>query len=185
MTGLVEFSTKEVERLLDMIERSLSREELTDLYLKAGKKVGVAAEMFVVDEYPSAPGRPLPQVYSRVTKDGRVYRSKFQSERQQRWFFFALEHDIIKLPYRRTGRLGASVTHRVFFEGSNLLVEIGSNLAYAPFVIGDPEAETSQRQSMYHSETGWEPLSKVVREHDEFLIGVFIGALTEGFASGV
>lgn len=58
----------------------------------------------------------------------------FKTERQRRYFFWALSKGLIKVPYVRTGKLGQSWTWHVTPTGSGLRGEIGTKLGYAHWV---------------------------------------------------
>ncbi len=137
--------------VFDKMLDGLSNASLSGIMAFAGKAVGVAAES-VVSEYPIASGKPLAKVYTRTNAKGETYQSKFKSLKQQR-FVMALASKG-KIPYRRTGLLGRSITSDI----ANLTpvsvdVLIGSNWADAKYVIGTPD----EGQSMYHQGT-WTPL---------------------------
>ncbi len=58
----------------------------------------------------------------------------FKTARQRRYFFWAVQHGVISLPYKRTGKLGQSWTWKITTTGSGLRGEVGTNLSYAPWV---------------------------------------------------
>lgn len=78
-----------------------------------------------------------------------VYNKTFKTDKQRRFFFYALKKGIIQLPYRRKlgGGLAGAWTVRAFDQG--LSVEIGNNTSYGPLVQGQG------RQSLYHKAGGW------------------------------
>lgn len=113
--------------------------------LNAGVKVGAAAEA-LVSEYPPASGNALPLYYTRQRKDGSTYQSKFKSMRQQRKVMSMAAKGLF--PYRRTGTLGKSILSKATVAGGGIVVvAVGSNLGYAPYVID------KQMQSHYHMGT--------------------------------
>jgi len=57
---------------------------------------------------------------------------KFKTLRQRRYFFWALKHGIIQVPYRRTGTLGRRWTSRIEANGRRGI--LGNNTLYAPYV---------------------------------------------------
>lgn len=119
------------------------------MLLNAGMKVGVAAEA-LVSPYPPASGNPLPLYYTRQRKDGTTYQSKFKSLAQQRAVMGKVAKGLV--PYRRTGQLGKSIVSKAMQAGGGLvIVSVGSNLTYAPYVID------LQMQSHYHMGT-WTPI---------------------------
>lgn len=70
--------------------------------------------------YPGPPMRPYPKM--------------LRTEKQRRWFFWALREGVIHVPYTRTGKLGQSWTWKIDMTGSGLRGEIGTNLKYAKWV---------------------------------------------------
>lgn len=122
-----------------------------------GTHMGVRAER-AFDEYPIASGKPLAEYYTRQRADGTTYQSKFKSARQQRYVMRLAKQG--RIPYRRTGRLGRSITSRVDVRPGEaaVIVRVGSNDPKAPFVIGGPG-----QQSNYHAGT-WPSLPQRVAE---------------------
>lgn len=117
-----------------------------DILMVAGRAVGVKAESFVANPYPDASGKALPVWYDRVRKDGTSFKSKFKSLAQQRKVMSLVKAG--KVPYRRTGQLGRSITSLPTLAGAGLvIVSVGSNLTYAPYVID------KLMQSHYHMGT--------------------------------
>ena len=80
--------------------------------------------------YPSQTGNPQP----------------FKTDRQRRWFFWALKAGIITVPYSRTGRLANS--WRAVRRGPSDWV-IENSAAYAALVVG------AGRQARYHEDNWW------------------------------
>lgn len=137
--------------VFDKMINVLSNSSLAGIMAFTGKAVGVAAES-VVSEYPEASGKPLAAVYTRTNAKGETYQSKFKTLRQQRKVMALASEG--KIPYRRTGGLGRSITSDI----ANLTpvsvdVLIGSSWKDAFLVIGTP----AEGQSMYHQGT-WQPL---------------------------
>ena len=91
----------------------------------------------------------------------------FKSDKSRRFFFWALKHGKIDVPYRRgaspgSKKLGQSWT----IEGSNagLTQTIGTNVSYARLVQG-PELQTA-----YHKTTGWKTTHTVANEERKTVI---------------
>jgi hypothetical protein len=57
------------------------------------------------------------------------------SDKQRRWFFWALKHNIIEVPYKRTGTLGRSWQHKVAKETDAVIGVVGSQGQIAPYNI--------------------------------------------------
>lgn len=126
---------------------------ISDVWFLIARKVGVVAESRV-SEYPVPPTKPLPKIYQRTRKDGTTYLSKFKSMRQQAYVIRKMQTEGA---YTRTGTLGNSINSAVKRKTPTLfIVEIGSNVPYAPYVIGEPED-----QAPIHADR-WSPLSEDV-----------------------
>lgn len=131
------------------------RENLSAILLDAGKYAGVIAEG-IVEEYPRATGKPLVKHYRRTRKDGTSYMSKFKSARQQGYVFALAAKG--KIPYRRTGQLGRSITSSADLSGNAVITRVGTNNRAAPYVIGN----SPRPQSAYHR-GNWTPLTSSIR----------------------
>lgn len=117
----------------------------------SGAAAGVAAES-VVSDYPKVTGNKLAVYYTRQRKDGSTYLSKFKSQKQQ-YYVVKVLGEAGKIPHRRTGTLGKSITSSVEqVNADEVLTKVGTNKRYAPFVIGLPPV-----QSHYH-QGNWTPL---------------------------
>ncbi len=147
---------------LDNLDALLGPKMPSVLYA-VGAKVGVAAES-VVSDYPPPSGKPLDEYYTRTSKDGkRRFKSKFKSAAQQGYVFHLLRAG--KIPYRRTGLLGRSITSKVVeATATSVSVAIGTNDKKAKYVIGTP----SEGQSHYHQGT-WTPLQVNIDTHTKVL----------------
>lgn len=145
---------------------------------EAGKKMNEIA-----GEYPEPSGKPLPLFYTRTTeakhpyklknglvvgRPGEQFKSKFKSLKQQRKVMALLKKGKFG---KRTGRLGASMTHEVTITLTGVTISTGTNVPYAPYVIGD-EGE----QSHYHQGT-WEPLQRKIDDHADEVVAVFSSTL--------
>lgn len=138
-----------VNDLLDIVYETFSPAVVNDMMLYVGERVGVKAEG-LVSEYPPASGKPLPVYYTRQRADGTAFLSKFKTLRQQRKVMMLIKEG--KVPYKRTGTLGKSITSSARIIGVGVVdVSVGSNLDYALRVI---DRDT---QSHYHAGT-WTPL---------------------------
>lgn len=88
-----------------------------------------------------------------------IYGSPFKSDKQRRFFFYALAKGMIQVPYRRgqspgSRNLKQGWTVRSFNGG--LSVEIGNAAPYGPLVQGQG------RQSLYHKAAGWQTDEEVM-----------------------
>ena len=139
----------QVQPLLDNVRSLFTPAVADEILLNAGTKVGIAAEA-LASPYPPASGNPLPLFYTRQRKDGTTYLSKFKSVAQQKLVMALVAKG--KVPYKRTGQLGRSILSKPRIAGDGVvIVAIGSNLAYAPYVID------KVMQSHYHMGT-WTPI---------------------------
>lgn len=142
-----------VNPLLANVRSVFTPQTADAMLLNAGRKVGVKAEE-LASPYPQASGSPLPLYYTRTYESGphkgEQYQSKFKSKAQQRLVMALIAKG--KVPYKRTGQLGRSILSKADPAGSGIvIVRVGSNLAYAPYVID------KVMQSHYHMGT-WTPL---------------------------
>lgn len=129
--------------------KALSPATMRGILEQTGRVIGVTAES-VVSDYPPQSGKPLERVYTRTAADGSTYKSKFKSARQQGYVMALVKAG--KVPYKRTGQLGRSIVSAVkSATDKDVTVSIGTNLRYAPYVIGKGE------QSNYHR-GNWTPL---------------------------
>lgn len=142
---------------LDRLQRFLTPDQLGRALEYAGARMGVRAER-AFDEYPIASGAPLAAVYTRERADGTTYQSKFKTARQQGYVMRLAKQG--RIPYRRTGQLGRSITSRVYVDtsGASVVVRVGSSDPKAPYVIGGPN-----QQSNYHAGT-WPNLPQRLAE---------------------
>lgn len=137
------------------------REARQATLLRAGRAVAVAAESVAV-KYPQQTRKPLPLFYTRRSVvDGRSFQSKFKSLAQQRLVMAMAAEGAF--PRKRTGLLGRSITSRVVGEGGVVIIDIGTNIPYAPLVIGDVS-----RQSHYH-QGNWVPMVVNLRSNVDLL----------------
>lgn len=142
--------------VLDRQIQALSDASLTSIMEATGRATGVAAES-VVSPYPPASGKPLAKFYPRQDRQGRTYVSKFKSIRQQHFVMGLVAQG--KVPYRRTGLLGRSITSDVSdVSPIGVTVKVGTNVSYAPFVID------RDRQSHYF-QGNWIPLQNDIENN--------------------
>jgi hypothetical protein len=134
----------------------------------AGNRAGAKMEE-LASGYPEPSSKPLAEYYDRVDSEGRAYKSKFKSLRQQR-FVMALGAKG-KIPYRRTGRLGASMTSATYLIDRGVVLSVGTNDPAAQYVIGDPETQNHYFNGV------WNSLPTTIRQHTDEILQVFINAL--------
>lgn len=144
------------------------------MLLYAGGRAGVKAEE-IAGDYPEASGRPLALYYDRVHPDGTPYKSKFKSLKQQRKVFGLAKKGAI--PFRRTGRLGASMTSEAVLVAMGVVIRVGTNDPGAKWTIGD-----EGQQSRYHAGT-WTPLRRKIEARKDEILRVFSDAV-RGYIAG-
>lgn len=169
------FNDDEVQALLDRIESIVTDSPQREtLLIGIGERVGTLAEGHARDGlYPERrEGVPLELFYTRTTEAkkpykqgsltvgfaGEQFKSKFKSRRQQAYVMALVKRG--KVPRTRTGFLGNSLTHIVSAVGTGVVIQVGTNLKYAKYPIGD-EGE----QNHYLATLGWERLGNKLSAH--------------------
>lgn len=105
-----------------------------------------------IAKYPPSPGgRPQP----------------FKTEKQRRYFFWAMRAGVIQVPYRRTGTLGRKWTTSVSPDGR--VGKVGNNTPYARVV----QDSSYEKYSHYHQATGWITAQEVARNEQRAVAGYF------------
>jgi hypothetical protein len=84
-----------------------------------------------------------------------AYGQSFQSDKQRRWFFWALNSGAINVPYSRTQGLRNS-WHKV---RSGITGYIVNNAHGAVYVMGE------RKQSRHEAMVGWKKPSEIIKEH--------------------
>lgn len=116
--------------------------------------------------------RPMTQATAHLQRKLAQYppqvsrRQPFKTEKQRRYFFWALREGIIQVPYRRTGTLGRKWTTEVSPDGRQ--GRVGNNTPYAPLVQG-----TREQQASYHAQGGWRRVDHVARTEQQRVVGYF------------
>ena len=181
--------------LLNTASQVLSPSGVTSSLLYAADRVGAAAEELMPgassqQPYPPQTHNPLPLYYDRMTapvykykmvngkrtrtseiaKPPQPYKSKFKSLKQQRYVMAMVSKG--QIPYRRTGTLGKSFTHSqpVVITPGLVQVSVGTNLSYAPYVVG------KGTQSHYH-QGNWPTLEFALASHYGDLEAVAVSAI--------
>lgn len=83
----------------------------------------------------------------------RAYGQTFQSDKQRRFFFWALRTGKISVPYNRTGKLAAG--WKVRYNKSKGWATITNSVPYAPFVQGF-------NQSKHENLVGWKRVVDII-----------------------
>lgn len=141
----VEFITGDLGALTRLVLSASDRGRAT---LRNATMAGALTALSYIKPYPQA-NRP-----SRSS----VYGQTWKSEKQRRYFFFALRKGVIQVPYRRglspgSQRLGRSWTAKAIDDTS---VAIGTNVTYAPMV------KDEGRQTRYMKAVGWTTIQQDV-----------------------
>jgi|GEM_PF-5148198 len=107
----------------------------TDILTQVGRRIGAAA-VRIAAEYPEPSRKPLPKIYQRVNAKGVSYLSKFKSQKQQVKVIMLAKEG--KIPYRRTGLLGKSMTSSISSVTlESVTIQVGTNVPYGPQVMGE------------------------------------------------
>jgi len=99
-----------------------------------------------------------------------VYGAPFQSEKQQRYFFWALKAGEIEVPYHRgesarSERLGQSWT--IDDQDGGLTQVIGNDTSYGKLVMGSYD---QGEQSEFMHQSGWTPYDQIVDAYEDTII---------------
>jgi len=119
------FDVEGMDKVTEMVDHFISVE-----FMHAAKHGMTEALLFLHSKLPEYPDPP---------KQGEA--SKHWTDKQRRYFFWALGQGIIKAKYRRTGTLGRKFTTGVRVRHGTVFGEIGTDLPYAPWVVGPDEKE--------------------------------------------
>jgi hypothetical protein len=139
----IEITSDAFERAMDRIAALDDPQVFARVTFDAARAAGVKAESLAKD-YPR-PRNTTMQAVRGVT---------FLTDKQRRFFFAALRDGRIKVPYRRTGQLGNSITSAPFQEAGKVGFFVGTNLDYAQWVIGKRDD-----QAAYHRDW-WTPFDE-------------------------
>jgi hypothetical protein len=116
-----------------------------------------------MQDYPGPPQRPYPQM--------------LRTEKQRRYFFWALKNGLIQVPYVRRGKLGQSWTTSVTASGNSLHGIVGTNLKYAVYVMN------SQRQAVIHQQN-WRTDRMAIEANRAEIVERFRAAIRRHIAAG-
>jgi phage gpG-like protein len=160
----MDFDNKEIKLHFERFRNTFGQAAQRRIMGTVGAKLGEKG-MSYATEYPEPSGKPLPKFYTRTSVAGRPtrpYLSKFKSDKQAYYVIFILGKEG-KIPYRRSGGLGGSMTSKV----ENVMptavdVVVGTNKDYAPYVIG------KDKQSHYHA-GNWMTLEENISSHSKEL----------------
>ena len=113
-----------LEELADFIDHFVSVE-----YIEGARRAMTNALLYLHSKLPGYPSSPA-----------KGEASKHWTDKQRRWFFWALKAGEIEVPYKRTGTLGRRFTTRVKVDGPDISGVIGTDVPYTPWVVGPDES---------------------------------------------
>jgi hypothetical protein len=90
-----------------------------------------------------------------------VYGSAFQTDKQRRYFFYALKAGLIEVPYRRGTSPGSRTLGRrwtIETSHNGLTATVGNNTPYGTLV------QAKDKQSLYHQAVGWQTDEDVIEK---------------------
>ena len=154
-----EIRVEGIEPLLAKLER-LGKLEAGIAALKAGAEElkGEASR------YPPAARFPRAFIYNRT----------FKTEKQRRFFFWALRSKVIQVPYRR-GTSPGSERHKASWtvreEAGGLRQVIGSDTSYGPLI------QSRARQTLYHKRVGWRTVEEIAEREGPKVVEKVIEAI--------
>lgn len=123
----------QLEGLKELITKVIALGQLERI--TAALKAGGAHLVSKLRNYPAQQRRPQP----------------FKSDKQRRYFFYALRKGLIGVPYQRGSSPGSRNLKQLWTveAESPTRVVVGNNAPYGPYV------QDRERQSRYHQQTGW------------------------------
>lgn len=139
-----------LESLEKTLEKS-AREVDNALRIATDKAVKFAHEQ--IPPYPEATGEPYP----------------FKSHKQYMFVLLSILEGSMRVPYRRSGTLGRTITDKVQKIGNEWVGSIGTDTVYAPWVISTEEVGSRGPQSQYHKGTWWTLQETIKKARDGIL----------------
>lgn len=141
-----------IDELLNKITRLSELRPIT-----AGLKAGAAIIKGDMQDYP----------------ERRFGRQKFKTEKQRKFFFYALKNGIIEVPYKRgSSPRSVNLKQRWRVRAEKALTVILENDApYAGYVHG------SGTQARYHARTGWPTERQVLKKHSDTITEIVRGRI--------
>lgn len=105
-----------------------------------------------------------------------VYGQTFQSDRQRRYFFYAMRAGLIQVPYVRGSSPGSrniKQTWTIATSNAGMTAEIGTNAPYARYL------HDTQQQSAYARAVGWPTVEQVLNEEGPAVVQYIRDAVVE------
>jgi hypothetical protein len=115
------------------------------------------------------------QVYPSANRPTRksVYGRSFQSDRQRRFFFWAMRKGIIQVPYRRKAAGGLAGRWTVTPSENGLRVEVANATPYGPLM------QAKARQTLYAKAVGWQTDAQVLARETPVVVQYLKTAINE------
>jgi hypothetical protein len=106
-----------------------------------------------------------------------VYGSSFKTDKQRRFFFWALKSGAIQVPYQRgsspkSERFNSRWT--VESENDGMSAALGNNTLYGPLLM------QKENQSLYAKRVGWQTTEAVVDAEREKVVEIIGGSIQDG-----
>ncbi len=175
MWGIVfEVNTTEMMKSVDAVQKQLAK---VPPYLLPTCQMAAAnyiLNVLIKQEIPPP---------KRVTRRS-VYGVPFASDKQRRWFFWALSNGIIDVPYRRRGKnSGIQSKWHINQKGGSIPIDGGSVANPAGYQVilanDDPGAKYvygDDTQNKLIGRIGWKKITVIVEERSKQLSGVVLRA---------
>lgn len=106
----------------------------------------------------------LKGIFSEYPDDSNAHRPQpFKTDKQRRYFFYALRTGLIEVPYKRGSSPNSETMSKQFGvseRDGGETAAIGNRASYAPMLIG-------RKQAMYHKVTGWKDMLTMYNENTD------------------
>lgn len=160
---ILDLNISSINAFIDKL-RVLDQTTFNAIIQRIAERTGLKAEE-IASVYPPAKKRKKPKLYMRFRPNGAVYYSAFKNAKQAYFVMRLIKEG--KVPYRRTGRLGASVTSKVEQRGNVWIITVGTNVSYAPYVLDVPFPRG--KQAAIHAYY-WTPLAESIQKRQRTIL---------------
>ena len=92
------------------------------------------------------------------------------TEKQRRWFFYALKNNLIDVPYNRGGTNSQKFGSQWYVEQSHYTTTIGNRSGYGGYLVGENQAQ-------YMASLGWRKLTDVAADKTNKIKTIYEGWL--------
>jgi hypothetical protein len=106
---------------------------------------------------------------------------EFKSDKQRRYFFWALKKGIIEVPYRRGQSPGSETLGKkwgIKVEHGGLTVRVGNLASYGPLV------QDRDRQTAMHRKTGWPTVQDVAEQQGPVIVMMIMKKIRQILEAG-